>query len=119
MKHLHRAKCLSAYEGARIVLKQGMVYPAYMLLKEAARGVLSYMAEDFLDKEISEKSKLTNLIDILGDTMLNEKQKDGIKILIDAEKSGLDGILVLDVNDMYVVKRAVKSLIIEVFKEPV
>ena len=119
MKHLHRAKCLSAYEGARVVLKQGMVYPAYMLLKEAARGVLSYMAEDFLDKGISEKSKLSNLVDILGDTMLSEKQKEGIQILIDAEKSGLEGILVLDVKAMTTVKRAVKSLIIEVFKEPV
>lgn len=47
MKTMHRTKALAAYEGARLTLNNNMSYPTYMLLKEAVRGVLSYMAEDF------------------------------------------------------------------------
>lgn len=43
MKSLHRTKALTAYEAARMALKNDMAYPAYMMLKEAARGTLAYI----------------------------------------------------------------------------
>ena len=62
MKSLHRTKALESYRGARITLKEGLVYPSYMLLKEATRSTLAYINEDLYDKEYSEKTKMRTLL---------------------------------------------------------
>lgn len=119
MKVLHRTKALAAYEGARIVLKNDMAYPSYMLLKEAARGVLSYMAEDIMEQDISEKTKLSRLLDFVNTDNISKEDMDNIQKLIDAENKGLDRILSMDLNELYTIKRTIKGLIAEYLKEPI
>ena len=119
MKLLHRSKALAAYEGARLAIKNNMSYPAYMMLKEAARGVLSYMVEDAFDKDISEKTKLQRLLEFLDVDAIKPETVEAINILIEAEDGGLTSILSLDKDDLNKVKREIKQLIIKYLKEPV
>lgn len=119
MKSLHRAKAISAYNGARITLKENMSYPAYMLLKEAARGIMSYMVEDSLDKEISDKTKLTRLLEMMNVDLMTDEQVESVKVLIDAEESGLSGVLSMDIDELNDIRKSIKKLIIEYFKEPI
>lgn len=119
MRSLHRAKALAAYDGARLTLKNDMSYPAYMLLKEAARGVLSYVAEDVLDTEISDKTKLERLLEFLNDDLINSEDRKNIEKLIVAEKSGLTGILTISTDELVSIKKTVKHLIATYLKEPV
>ena len=111
MKSLHRAKAISAYEGARLVLKNEQVYPSYMLLKEAARGVLSYIAEDCLDTEICEKTKLDRLLEFMKDGVISDEDARCINLLIDAERGGLQKIITMDLNDLKSIKKSIKKLI--------
>lgn len=119
MKSLHRTKALAAYEGARLVLKNNMAYPAYMLLKEAARGVLSYMAEDTFDKDISDKTKLARLLEFLDTETIKKEDIDNIQKLIDAENSGLQSILAINLDELYSIKKTIKGLIGNYMKEHV
>ena len=119
MKSLHRTKTIAAYEGARMAIKAGMPYPSYMLLKEAARGVMSYIVEDSLDKEISEKTKLVRLLDLVKPGAMTDEQIDCVQTLVNAEKAGLVGILSMDMTELTQVKRAIKKLIVDYFKEPI
>lgn len=119
MKSLHRTKSLAAYAGARITLKEGLPYPSYMLLKEAARGVLSYIAEDVLEQDISEKTKLSRLLELIDVENFDEKIIKDIEKLVEAENRGLDAILTMDVNELMEVKRSVKTLIADHLKEPI
>lgn len=119
MKMLHRTKALAAYDGARITLKSEMPYPSYMMLKEAARGILAYLAEDSLDKEISDKTKLARLLEIIDTEMLTEDQIEAVNMLIEAEGRGLVGILSISIDDLKKIKKSIKKLIITYFKEPV
>ncbi|MBR6756282.1 MAG: hypothetical protein IKM15_04980 [Peptococcaceae bacterium] len=119
MKSLHRTKTLAAYEGARLVLKEGMTYPAYMLLKEAARGVLSYLAEDVMQQDINEKTKLSRLLELIDVENFKEADIKNIEKLIEAENKGLNAILTMDVDQLKEIKASVKSLIATHLKEPV
>lgn len=119
MRSLHRVKAIAAYDGARITLKNEMSYPSYMLLKEAARGVLAYIAEDSLDQEISDKTKLSRLLDLVNEDLINKEDRHGIEMLIDAENRGLTGILTMDIAELKTVKKAVKHLIAAYMKEPI
>lgn len=119
MKSLHRAKALAAYEGARLVLKQEMSYPAYMLLKEAARGLLSYIVEDSFDKEISEKTKLSRLLEFVDVETFKAEDIENIKELIKAENLGLEEILSMDLDKLKSIKKTIKGLIADYLREPV
>lgn len=119
MKSLHRVKTLAAYDGARLLIKNEMCYPAYMMLKESARGVLSYIVEDWFDKEISEKMKLTRLVEFVTPDMVGESNLDGIKSLIDLENGGIEAILSVDIQTLLKVKASVKNLIADYMKEPI
>ena len=119
MKSLHRAKAISAYNGARITLKNEMSYPSYMLLKEAARGVMSYMIEDSMDKEISDKTKLSRLLEMMEPGLMTDEQINWVNNLIQAEEAGLEGVLSMEINILIEIKRAIKRLIIDYLKEPI
>lgn len=119
MKSLHRIKAIAAYNGAREVLKKEMAYPAYMMLKESARGILSYIVEDSYDKEISDKTKLSRLLDLINEELLTTEQIESIRYLVGVEKQGLEGILTIPTTDLIKIKRALKELIINYLKEPV
>lgn len=119
MKALHRTKTLAAYEGARLVLKNDMAYPAYMLLKEAARGVLSYMVEDSFEQDISEKTKLSRLLDFVNIETLTTEDVNNINKLITAENAGLDTILSMSVEELKEIKHTIKGLIAKYMKEPI
>lgn len=118
MKALHRTKALAAYEGARMAMQNDMSYPAYMLLKEAARGVLSYMSEDSMEIDISEKTKLSRLLEFTRGEISTE-DTEAIQNLIDAESQGLERILSIPMEDLREVKKVIKMLIGEYLKEPV
>lgn len=119
MKYMHRTKTLAAYDGARICLKNNMGYPAYMLLKEAARGVLSYIVEDKFDKDISEKMKLKSLMSFIDSDMVDQEDIDKFNSLIELEEAGLEAILGASVEELIDVKRSIKHVIAEYMKEPI
>ena len=119
MKSLHRTKSLAAYAGARITLKEGLPYPSYMLLKEAARGVLSYIAEDVMEHDISEKTKLSRLLELIDIENFDEKVIKDIEKLVEAENRGLNAILTMEVDELIQIKRSIKSLIADHLKEPI
>lgn len=119
MKTMHRTKALAAYEGARLTLNNNMSYPTYMLLKEAVRGVLSYMAEDFLNIDIDEKTKLTRLVDLVNSEDINSDDNESIQALIDAEKRGLEHLLSMGIDTLRKIKKSAKHLIATYLKEPV
>lgn len=111
MKSLHRTKALAAYDGARITLKNGMVYPAYLMLKEAARGALAYIAEDAFSCDFSEKVKLHKLLNMMTEDLVSLEDQENIRVLTDIESGGLAGILALQVADLEPIKKTVKKLI--------
>lgn len=119
MKSLHRTKALSAYEAARLALKNDMSYPAYMLLKEAARGTLAYIVEDSQNREISEKTKLQKLLDWVDESALPTMGYENITYLINAESKGLSDILTLPLDDLKKVKKTIKKMIGEHLKQNV
>lgn len=119
MKSLHRTKALAAYDGARLAVKNDLAYPSYMMLKEAARGVLSYIAEDELEQDISEKTKLTRLLELIDTEGLNPDDLAGVNKLIELEQGGLVEILSVPMDELRKVKKAVKHFIVLAFGEPV
>lgn len=119
MKSLHRIKAISAYKGARTSIKQEENYPAYMLLKEAARGLMSYIVEDAFDIEISEKTKLSRLLDWVTPTYISEEDRANIQKLVDAENGGLQDILTMSTEDLKMIKKTIKTNIATYLKEPV
>lgn len=119
MKALHRTKTLAAYEGARIVLKSEMNYPAYMLLKEAARGLLSYIVEDQMDQDISDKTKLSRLIELIDVEKMDKADLNAFNTLIEAENNGLAAIISMDTSELKLVKHTIKKLIAEYMREPI
>ena len=119
MKVLHRIKAIAAYNGARTAIKEKNNYASYILLKEAARGVLSYIVEDSFDKEICEKTKLTRLISWMHNSIVPDNILEDINKLVVAESNGLQAITSMDLDDLIRIKRAIKRLIIDYLNEPV
>lgn len=119
MKSLHRIKAISAYNGARTAIMGEECYPAYMLLKESARGLLSYIAEDAFATEICEKTKLRRLLDWVTPTYINEDDAANIQKLIDAENGGLQAILTMPTEDLKLIKKTIKTNIATYLKEPI
>lgn len=111
MKIEHRAKALEAYEGARIVLKNELVYPSYVLLKESTRAMLAYIAEDRMDKDLSEKTKLKGLMELMTPALVPENYMEKLQVILDAEQKGLSEILQIDINNLLEVKSVLKQLI--------
>lgn len=111
MKVEHRAKALEAYNGARVVLKEGLVYPSYVLLKEASRAMLAYIAEDKMDKDFSEKTKLKNLMELMTEDLVPSNHMEKLQVILDAEQSGLSTILQIDLNELKDIKSSLKQLI--------
>lgn len=119
MKVIHRAKALSAYEGARVVMATDNVYATYMLLKEAVRGILAYIVDDKYDYKCTHKTKLHKLLEMTTDDMVPPEDKANIQLLIDKENDGLESILAMDMAELKEVKRTAKKLIADYMKEPV
>lgn len=111
MKSLHRIKALETYNGARIMLKQGLVYPSYMLLKEATRSTLAYINEDIQDKNYSEKTKLRTLIDESPAQLSQDIDLSVFDVFVDMDREGLAAILALDIETLKRVKSVLKRLI--------
>lgn len=111
MKIEHRAKALEAYNGARVVLKEGLVYPSYVLLKEASRAMLAYIAEDKMDKDFSEKTKLKNLMELMTEDLVPINHMEKLQVILDAEQSGLSTILQIDIEELKEVKSSLKQII--------
>ena len=116
MKSLHRTKALTAYEAARMALKNDMAYPAYMMLKEAARGTLAYIVEDSQNREISEKTKLQKLLDWANEVDLPPNGYENLSYLIQAE---LSEILTLPLDELNKVKKTIKLMIGEHLRQNV
>lgn len=110
MKSLHRVKAIESYNGARLMLKQNMPYPAYVLIKESARAVLCYIAEDIRDTDIAEKIKLSKALDIV-DHLIEKEDKEELEKLIKLEKQNLGVLLGMKVEDLVGIKKVVKKLI--------
>lgn len=110
MKSMHRIKALTSYDGARLTLKADMAYPSYMLLKEAARGILAYIAENDFESDISEKMKLRRLLDLVDHLILPDEIK-AVEKLIEIESKDFKDILSVDINELRNVKKQLKVMI--------
>ena len=110
MKSLHRTKALESYRGARITLKEGLVYPSYMLLKEATRSTLAYINEDLYDKEYSEKTKMRTLLNETPAVLVQSVDMSVFEIFVDMDTKGLDGILALDIEKLNSIRKDLKTI---------
>lgn len=111
MKSLHRGKAIDGYKGARLVMKSGLVYPAYVLLKESLRATLSYIQEDIQGKEISNKTKLKTLINDSPVVLAPNVNLEVFDIMLELEGNGLDAIMSVDIGELEKVRKALKQII--------
>ena len=109
MKNLHRSKALESYAAARLMLKEGLVYPSYVMLKEATRSMLAYINEDANDKEYSEKTKMRTLLDDTPAQLLPNVDMSIFELFVDMEKEGLDAILSLPMEKLLEIKKVIKK----------
>lgn len=109
MKSLHRSKAIEAYEGARLVLKKGLVYPGYVLLKEATRSVLAYINEDVQGKEYSEKTKMRTLLEEVPAELEKLTDLSVFDIFVEMDTAGLGAILTLDIVELEKIRKVLKK----------
>lgn len=119
MKAIHRAKTLAAYEGARVVMATDNVYASYMLLKEAARGVLAYIVDDRYDYKCTTKTKLHKLLGMVTEDLVPIEDQENIHIFVEMEDAGLETIMAMDMEVLKKIKKSIKHLIGEYMREPV
>lgn len=110
MKNLHRSKALDSYAAARLLLKQGFIYPSYVMLKEATRSTLAYINEDANDKEYSEKTKMRTLLDDTPAFLVPDVDMSVFELFVDMEKEGLSAILALPMEQLLAIKKALKKV---------
>lgn len=111
MKSLHRGKAIEVYLGAKVVMKKGYVYPAYVLLKESLRATLAYIQEDLADKEYSEKTKLRTLLETTPVILTPDVKLEVFNIMLELEDIGLDAIMSVDIEELEKVRKALKQII--------
>jgi len=109
MKNLHRSKALESYAAARLMLKEGLVYPSYVMLKEATRSMLAYINEDANDKEYSEKTKMRTLLDDTPAQLVPNVDMSIFELFVDMEKEGLSSILSLPMEKLLEIKKVLKK----------
>lgn len=110
MKTLHRIKAIETYNGGRLVLKEGLIYPSYMLLKEATRSTLAYINEDIQGKEYSEKTKMRTLLNDLPTKVVETFNIDTFDIFVEMDSEGLESILSIEMDTLKDIKRVLKKL---------
>ena len=110
MKSLHRIKALESYRGARILLKEGLVYPSYVMLKEATRSTLAYINEDVQDKEYSEKTKMRTLLNDMPVDLMQNIDMSIFDIFVDMDTEGLGAILAIDIEKLKQIRKILKKI---------
>ena len=110
MKSLHRIKALESYRGARLLLKENLIYPSYVMLKEATRSTLAYINEDIQGKEYSEKTKMKTLLDDMPAQLLQNIDMSIFKIFVDMDSAGLNAILTLDIEKLKDIRKTLKKI---------
>lgn len=110
MKSLHRVKALESYRAARTLLKEDLVYPSYVMLKEATRSTLAYINEDIQGKEYSEKTKMRTLLDDAPAVLIQNVDMDMFNIFVDMDKAGLGAIFALDIGELKKIRRILKKI---------
>lgn len=111
MKSLHKIKAVDAYNGAKEVLDKEIVYPSYILLKESLRGTLAYMVEDSMDTDISDKTKLSKLLNLMSDNLISNEDVEKLDVLLEAERNGLGAIISMDICRLKEVRTVIKKMI--------
>ncbi len=110
MKSLHRIKALESYRGARLLLKENLIYPSYVMLKEATRSTLAYINEDIQGKEYSEKTKMKTLLDDMPAQLLQNIDMSIFNIFVDMDSAGLNAILTLDIEKLKDIRKTLKKI---------
>ncbi len=110
MKYLHRMKALESYRAARILLKEDLVYPSYVMLKEATRSTLAYINEDLQGKDYSEKTKMRTLLEDAPAVLIQNVDMDIFNIFIEMDKKGLDGIMAIEIDELKKIRRTLKKI---------
>lgn len=110
MKYLHRMKALESYRAARILLKEDLVYPSYVMLKEATRSTLAYINEDVQGKDYSEKTKMRTLLEDAPAVLIQNVDMDIFNIFIEMDKKGLDGIMAIEIDELKKIRRNLKKI---------
>ena len=110
MKYLHRMKALESYRAARILLKEDLVYPSYVMLKEATRSTLAYINEDLQGKDYSEKTKMRTLLEDAPTVLIQNVDMDIFNIFIEMDKKGLDGIMAIEIDELKKIRRTLKKI---------
>lgn len=110
MKYLHRMKALESYRAARILLKEDLVYPSYVMLKEATRSTLAYINEDVQGKDYSEKTKMRTLLEDAPAVLIQNVDMNIFNIFIEMDKKGLDGIMAIEIDELKKIRRTLKKI---------
>ena len=110
MKYLHRMKALESYRAARILLKEDLVYPSYVMLKEDTRSTLAYINEDLQGKDYSEKTKMRTLLEDAPAVLIQNVDMDIFNIFIEMDKKGLDGIMAIEIDELKKIRRTLKKI---------
>jgi hypothetical protein len=103
-------KALESYRAARILLKEDLVYPSYVMLKEATRSTLAYINEDLQGKDYSEKTKMRTLLEDAPAVLIQNVDMDIFNIFIEMDKKGLDGIMAIEIDELKKIRRTLKKI---------
>ena len=110
MKYLLRMKALESYRAARILLKEDLVNPSHVMLKEATRSTLAYINEDLQGKDYSEKTKMRTLLEDAPAVLIQNVDMDIFNIFIEMDKKGLDGIMAIEIDELKKIRRTLKKI---------
>lgn len=108
---MHRIKAIESYEALDLMIDKGLTYPAYMMLKEGLRSVLTYINESKYNKEYSTKTKLkTVMAESVEDIAAGVHLRD-FDMLLELEEGGLERIISTEAEELRPMKSALKKII--------
>ncbi len=110
-KSLHKLKAVESFRTASYAIKEGYMYPGYTMLKEAARGALSYINEDLQNKTYDTKTNMKTLLQATPKELLMKYDIKKLEIFNEKDKEGLLSINSMDIKELEEVRKLVKDLI--------
>lgn len=110
-KSLHKLKAIESFKTATFALEEGYMYPAYTMLKESARGALSYINEDLQDRTYDTKTNLKSLLEASPRELIVKYDIDKLNVFNEKDAEGLLSINSMDIEELKEIRKLIKDLI--------
>lgn len=119
LKAIHKSKAIDCYKVGKMALDKGMIYPAYLMLKESTRATLTYINEDIQNKTYSTKTTFSTLLNELPSELLKDEYTDIFKVFEVYDKKGIESIMCMNEDILYDVETLTKKLISVYLREDI